>query len=182
MMRRVAQNPVGQTVCFELSMRLFFVRVLGVSPECVGGRRRGIPPRKRCSLDWCTDGVAASSTGPGIFGPVHAFRGEIEAQGRGSRHPHILVWLCALSTRQLVQVLRHHPAALRERLGKCVEACAMAAASTCQSSVAVVPRRFGRAGQHMAPLPFSVIERGKSRFGGATSWTRSAKRSNRARS
>ena len=33
MMRRVAQNPVGQTVCFELIMRLFFVHVLGVRPN-----------------------------------------------------------------------------------------------------------------------------------------------------
>ena len=29
MMRRVAQDPVTQTVCFELIMRLFFVHVLG---------------------------------------------------------------------------------------------------------------------------------------------------------
>ena len=40
--------------------------------------------------EWCTDGVAASSSAPGIVGPVQAFRGEIEAQGRGSLHPHIL--------------------------------------------------------------------------------------------
>ena len=79
MMRRVAQDPVSQTVCFELIMRLFFVHVLGARPECVGGRRRGIPPKKRCSWDLCTDGVAAPSTAPGIFGPVQAFRGEIEA-------------------------------------------------------------------------------------------------------
>ncbi|CAK0887182.1 unnamed protein product [Prorocentrum cordatum] len=168
MMRRVAQDPVGQTVCFELIMRLFFIHVLGVRPECVGGRRRGVPPRKRCSWDWCTDGVAASSTAPGIFGPVQAFRGEIEAQGRGSLHPHILVWLCALSTRQLVHVLRRHPAAFRERLGKWMRACVMAVESTCQSSVEVLPRRFGHVDQRVDPLPFSVIERDQSRFDGGS--------------
>ena len=168
MMRRVAQNPVGQTVCFELIMRLFFVHVLGVRPECVGGRRRGIPPRKRCSWDWCTDGVAASSTAPGIFGPVHAFRGEIEAQGRGSLHPHILVWLCALSTRQLVHMLRHHPATFRERLGMWMKACVMAVESACQSSVEVLLRRFGHVDRRVGPLPFSVIERDQSRFDGGS--------------
>ena len=33
MMRRVAQDPVGQTVCFELVMRLFVAHVLGASPS-----------------------------------------------------------------------------------------------------------------------------------------------------
>ncbi|CAK0842650.1 unnamed protein product [Prorocentrum cordatum] len=169
MMRRVAQDPVGQPVRFELIMRLFFVHVLGVRPECVGGRWRGVPPRKRCSWDWCTDGVAASSTAPGIFRPVQAFRGEIEAQGRGSLHPRILVWLCALSTRQLAHVFRRHPAAFRERLGKWMKACVMAVeTSTCQSSVEVLPRRFGHVGQHLDPLPFSVIERDQSRFDGGS--------------
>ena len=41
--------------------------------------------------------VAASSAAPGMFGPILAFRGEIEAQGRGSLHPHILVWLLCMS-------------------------------------------------------------------------------------
>ncbi|CAK0879109.1 unnamed protein product, partial [Prorocentrum cordatum] len=112
MLRRVAQDPVGQTVCFELIMRLFFARVLGVRPECVGGRWRGVPPRKRCSWDLCTDGVA--------------------------------------------------------RLGKWMKACVVAVESTCQSSVEVLPRRFGRAGQRLDPLPFSVIERDQSRFDGGS--------------
>ena len=87
MMQRLARDPVGQTRVFELNMRLFFIHVLGVRPECVQSRRR---VRTSVPREWCTDGVAASSSAPGIVGPVQAFRGEIEAQGRGSLHPHIL--------------------------------------------------------------------------------------------
>ena len=81
MMQRLARDPVGQTLVFEKIMQLFFIHVLGVRPECLQNRRRTkvTPPR-----EWCTDGVAASSTAPGILGPILAFRGEIEAQGRGS--------------------------------------------------------------------------------------------------
>ena len=86
MMRRVARDPVGQTRVFELIMRLFFIHVLGVRPECLHNRRRA---SKNAPREWCSDGMAASSSAPGIVGPVLAFRGEIEAQGRGSLHPHI---------------------------------------------------------------------------------------------
>ena len=94
MMQRLARDPVGQTIVFEMIMRLFFIHVLGIRPECMQNRRRAkvTPPR-----EWCTDGVAASSSAPGILGPILAFRGEIEAQGRGSLHPHILVWLVAMA-------------------------------------------------------------------------------------
>ena len=35
MMQRLARDPVGQTLVFELIMRLFFIHVLGVRPECL---------------------------------------------------------------------------------------------------------------------------------------------------
>ena len=89
MMCRLARDPVGQTVVFELLMRLFFLHVLGVRPECLHNRRKSVRKHTR---EWCTDGVAAASTFFGMFGPVLAFRGEVEAQGRGSLHPHNLVW------------------------------------------------------------------------------------------
>ena len=84
--RRVAADPLGQTIVFELMMRLFFLHVLGVRPECLQNRRHA---RRTYTREWVTDGVAAASVTPGIFGLVHAFRGEIEAQGRGSLHPHV---------------------------------------------------------------------------------------------
>ncbi len=64
MMRRVAHDPVGQTRMFEIIMRLFFVHVLGVRPECLLNRRRA---SKQTPREWCTDGIAAASSTPGIF-------------------------------------------------------------------------------------------------------------------
>ena len=40
MMQRLARDPVGQTLVFELTMRLFFIHVLGVRPECLQNRQR----------------------------------------------------------------------------------------------------------------------------------------------
>ena len=39
MLQRLARDPVGQTLVFELVMRLFFIHVLAVRPECVQNRR-----------------------------------------------------------------------------------------------------------------------------------------------
>ena len=120
MLQRLARDPVGQTLVFELVMRLFFIHVLAVRPECMQNRRRckAIPPR-----EWCTDGIAASSTAPSILGPVFAFRGEIEGQGRGSLHPHILVWLVAMSSLHLLRMLRREPREFKHRLGQWMKAC-----------------------------------------------------------
>ena len=42
MMRRLARDPVGQTLVFEKIMRLFFIHILGVRPECLQNRRRSL--------------------------------------------------------------------------------------------------------------------------------------------
>ena len=68
MMKRLARDPAGQTLVFDKTMKLFFIHVLGVRPELLEHRRRAGPSADR---NWCTDGVAASSLGPGIFGPAH---------------------------------------------------------------------------------------------------------------
>ena len=115
MMQRLARDPVGQTRVFELLMRLFFIHVLGFRPKSLQNRRhaRGEAPR-----EWCTDGVAASSCAPGIMGPVLAFRGEVEAQGRGSLHPHILVWLVCVSSLELLRILGREPGLFRQRVAQ----------------------------------------------------------------
>ena len=41
MVARLARDPVGQTLVFELMVRLFFVHVLGIRPELIGHRRGG---------------------------------------------------------------------------------------------------------------------------------------------
>ena len=74
MLRRLAQDPVAQVVQFELLMRLFLQHVLNVRPETLDCRRNSV--RASCR-EWCSDGVAAASTGAGMLGPVLAFRGEI---------------------------------------------------------------------------------------------------------
>ncbi len=165
MMQRVARDPVGQTVVFELIMRLFFTHVLGVRPECLQNRRRAkqAPPR-----EWCTDGVAASGAAPGILGPVLAFRGEIEAQGRGSLHPHILVWLVAMHSSVLFELLKREPSKLKCRLRAWMRACVQAVESVSQSSVQALPRRFGQRAPAAAPLPFSKAERAMTRFDGGS--------------
>ena len=109
MMRRVAQDPVSQTVMFELLIRLFLQVVLNVRPETLACRRQS---NRKKAREWCTDGVAAASTGAGMLGPVLAFRGEVEAQGRGSLHPHILVWLVCKHLQAISSVLfllEHRP-------------------------------------------------------------------------
>ena len=125
--------------------------------------RQAKPPR-----EWCTDGVAASASAPGAFGPVLAFRGEIEAQGRGSLHPHILVWLLTMSAHELLRILNRRPALLRARLATWMKTTVAAMESTCQSSVQALPRQFGDLDTRLAPLPFSRVEQRLSMFDGGT--------------
>jgi len=109
--------------------------------------------------EWCTDGVAASSSAPGIVGPVQAFRGEIEAQGRGSLHPHILVWLIGIMQRELLCILEREPGAFKQRLAEWMRCTVLAVQSTCQSSVKALPQQFGNVDAKLKDLPFSRVER-----------------------
>ena len=74
MRRRVAKDPVSQAIVFDLMMHLFLEHVLGVSRSTF------------------RDGIAASGAF-GAFGPVQAFFGPIETQGRGGLHAHMHVWV-----------------------------------------------------------------------------------------
>ena len=151
-MCRLARDPVGQTVVFELIMRLFFLHVLGVRPECLHNRRKAVRKHTR---EWCTDGITAASTFFGIFGPVLAFRGEVEAQGRGSLHPHILVWLVGSSLHTVVTLLQRDAATLQGRLRQWMRAVVTAVEGANQSSVASLPGRFGDLHQNdPGKLPF----------------------------
>ena len=70
MTQRVARDPVGQTLVFELMIRLFFVHVLGLRPEVVGWKRGEI---QKAAQQWASDGVAADMQGvPHLFGPIAA--------------------------------------------------------------------------------------------------------------
>ena len=165
MMQRLARDPYGQTVVFELMMRLFFLHVLGVRPDCLKNRRRASITTRQ---EWCTDGTAVSSTQPGIFGPVLAFRGEIEAQGRGSLHPHILVWLLGMSTSRVVQILLQRPERFRRRFGAFMEALVVSVQSMCQSSIQALPRQFRDTETRLPPLGMSKAEQKMCKFDGGS--------------
>ena len=77
MLRRVARDPVSQAIFSHLMLDLFCRHMLGVD----SGRKRG----------FCDS--MASSTQPGIFGPVQAYFGPLETQGRGGLHAHMCVWV-----------------------------------------------------------------------------------------
>ena len=165
MLIRLAKDPVGQTLVFHLVMRLFFQHVLGVRPDCIESRRGAKRPDPR---EWCTDGLAASACAPGIFGPIAAFRGEIEAQGRGSLHPHILVWLVLFSVGEVVDFLHRDPEQFQRSIYAWMKASIAATESVCQSSVRSLPRRFGDLGTQVAPLGFSATERKLSMYDGSS--------------
>ena len=165
MMRRLARSPVAQTIVFEKILRLFFLHVLGVRPECLENRRKSVRTRTR---EWCTDGVAASSVNPGIVGPILAFRGEIEAQGRGSLHPHILVWLVCMSAYEVAQLLQREPDALQERLREWMRAVVASMETTVQASSQALPRQFNNPESRASPPGFSKVEKSLTRFDGGS--------------
>lgn len=165
MMRRIARDPVGQTVLFELIMRLFFIHVLGVRPECLENRRKA---QRRKVREWCNDGVAASSSAPGAFGPILAFRGEIEAQGRGSLHPHVLVWLVTLTLAQVLTLLKKDQTSFKKNLGNWMRAAVAAAESVNQSSVQALPRQFGDLDTRLQPPAFNETQQRLTRFDGGS--------------
>lgn len=165
MMRRLARSPVAQTIVFEKIMRLFFLHVLGVRPECLENRRKSVRTHTR---EWCTDGVAAASVNPGVVGPVLAFRGEIEAQGRGSLHPHILVWLVGMSPYDVVQILQREPETMQERLREWMRVLVASMESTVQASSQALPRQFNNPDSRISPPGFSKVEKSLTLFDGGS--------------
>ena len=75
MNRVVARDPVAMAEFFDLTLRLFLRHVVGVSS------------------DLHADGVASACGVGGVFGPVLAYFGPVETQGRGGLHPHMHVWI-----------------------------------------------------------------------------------------
>ena len=159
-------------------LRLFFIHRLGVRPECVAHPRHVNAPSRKDDSRWCTDGVAADSAQPGIFGPVLAFRGEVEAQGPGPLHPHVLVWLVGHTMANVLLLLRRSRADFKARIAHWMKAVVVSMQSMTQSSVQTLPRQFGDLGTRLRPLGLSKAERGLCKYdGGGTSWIRCTRRS-----
>ena len=149
MQKRLAADPVAQARAFEIMMVLFFIVVLGVRPECVSNQR-GEPWKG--VREWASDGCAASSFYLGILGAVLAFRGPIESQGRGSLHPHVLVWLVSWCLQRIFDALLRDKAAFQERIRIWQAQCIAAIMSVTQSSVEQLPARFGfHESEHWGP-------------------------------
>ncbi|CAK0911448.1 unnamed protein product, partial [Prorocentrum cordatum] len=161
MSQRIAADPVGQAVVFELMMRLFFVHVLGLRPETVGWRRGEV---RKASEHWISDGVAADLMGvPTVFGPLAAAFGPVEAQGRGSLHPHILIWLLQGQLRVLLDMLQRDEARFQERLNLWMRQVVQAVVATQQSAVELLPLQLqggeNKCGVAVPPLPFGPNEK-----------------------
>ncbi|CAK0850189.1 unnamed protein product, partial [Prorocentrum cordatum] len=161
MSQRIAADPVGQAVVFELMMRLFFVHVLGLRPETVGWRRGKV---RKASEHWISDGVAADLMGvPTVFGPLAAAFGPVEAQGRGSLHPHILIWLLQGQLRVLLDMLQRDEARFQERLNLWMRQVVQAVVATQQSAVELLPLQLqggeNKCGVEVPPLPFGPNEK-----------------------
>ena len=147
---RLVHDPVGQAIIFELLIRLFYLFVLGVRPDCVA-QPRG-PKGTRSPLEWCTDGVASSVVVQGAYGPLLAVRGEVEVGGRGSPHPHIEAWAVCQQLREKLLELMADPGTLKSRLRKWIREWINAVNSIHHSSVANLPKLFGD-GNERGELP-----------------------------
>ena len=137
---RLVHDPVGQAIMFELFIRLFYLFVLGVRPDCVA-QPRG-PKGFQVPDEWCTDGVAASVLVFGAYGPLLAARGEVEASGRGSLHPHIEAWAVCQHLRDYVHELMKDMKTFKQRLRRWIREWVNAMNSMHHSSVANFPKLF----------------------------------------
>jgi len=157
MTERLASDPAGQAFVFELLIRTFFVCVLGVRRESVGWRRG---EAKNAKTEWCTDGMAHDRMASTVFGWIQAAFGPVEAQGRGSLHPHILLWLLDLSVEEAVELLARDRAAFQENLRAWMQQVLAAVAATQETSVRDMPRTWGcsDAVPGGAPLPMGPNE------------------------
>ncbi|CAK0880981.1 unnamed protein product [Prorocentrum cordatum] len=132
MVQRLARDPVGKTLVFELMVRLFFIHVLGIRSDVVGWRRGAA---RKSSGARCFDSFAADFFEDSITGPFAAAFGAIEAQGRGSLHPHVLVWLVLISMQELLSTLMRDRATFKKRVELWMRELVHAVASVQESAV-----------------------------------------------
>ena len=169
MTQRLARDPVGQSIVFELMIRLFFYHVLGVRPELVGWERGAV---RKAAEQWVSDGVAQDWPHVGMFGLVAAAFGPVEAQGRGSLHPHILVWLLQSSMQDVLAVLLRDRDNFKDRLNVWMRQLIRAVVSVQQSAVTELPKQMqggpNAGGIEIAPLPLGPKERGYFAADGGT--------------
>ena len=161
MTERLAADPVGQAIVFELMMRLFFTRVLGIRPELIGWRRGNVmKPGKM----WYGNGVAADFRTRWLFGPIAAAFGPVEAQGRGSLHPHILIWLLLTELSDLLVWMLRDRSSFKQRLNMWMRELVASVTSVQESAVTQLPQTMQPSAPSsdpalVPPLPFGPNER-----------------------
>ena len=161
MTERLAADPIGQAMVFEMMMQLFFVHVLGLRPEDIGWRRGSI--KKPMNL-WQSNGVAADFRSKWLFGPIVAAFGAVEAQGRGSLHPHILVWLLLNELSDMLGWLIRDRANFKGRLNFWMRELIASISSLQESAVTQLPQTLQPECSScdpllVPPLPFGPNER-----------------------
>ena len=112
------------------------------------------------------------------MGPVLDALGPIEAQGRGSLHPHILVWLVAMTMDEALTILLRDREPLKERLRRWMHETVRAVVSVQETSVLQLPRLWlsgapvaERASLSVPPLPLGPTDRSKAAVDGAPEQT-----------
>ena len=170
MTERLASDPAGQTFVFELLIRCFFICVLGIRPDCVGWKRGNADADRQ---EWCTDGVAHDAMASTIFGWIRAAFGPIESQGRGSLHPHILIWLVDISIDEAIRLLARDRESFRRSIRQWMLQVAESVAAVQETSVTELGRTWGLDPQNAtcSPLPFGPKERKGSHADGGTEIT-----------
>ena len=105
-----------------------------------------------------------------MLGPVLAFRGEIEAQGRGSLHPHVLVWLVCGHLEvvgQLASMLKHDRSELQLRLRHFMKMVVASFESLSHASVQAAPRMFHGVSLSK-PVSVTKVARNLSKYDGGS--------------
>ena len=101
-----------------------------------------VPKGFQVPEEWCTDGVAASVTVFGTYGPLLATRGEVEASGRGPLHPHIEAWAVCQHMLEHVHDIMCGMKTFRCRLRRWIREWINAVNSMHHSSISNLPKLF----------------------------------------
>ena len=128
--------------------------------DAVGWKRGEI---KKEVSGWASDGAATDFDRPWVFGPIAAAFGAVEAQGRGSLHPHILVWLLLAPMQDVVVLLMRDKGKFQERVNLWMRQLISSITSVQESAVAQLRSQLSStvvppSSADVHPLPFGPKE------------------------
>ena len=111
-----------------------------------------------------------------IFGWLRAAFGPIEAQGRGSLHPHILAWLLDISVEEAIALLSRDRDGFKRSIREWMLQVAASVAAVQETSVTELRQTWGMQNDSVSahPLPFGPTEQKGFRADGQTETTTEA--------